>query len=73
MERKGLPREVNVWRHHFINTKIAGLIIFFFVLLAFAMFSSLFVVQIVPKEYYVSVYAAVVILLSYLYLVKVHQ
>ncbi len=69
---KKLPKEVSVWRHHFINSKIATLILFFFVLLAFAMFSSLFVFRFVPKEYYVTFYSGAVIILSYLYLKRMH-
>jgi hypothetical protein len=70
--KKPLPVEVNVWKHHFINTKIATLLTFFFVLLTFAMFSTYFISRFVPKEYYVSFYSLVVISLSYLYLKTVH-
>ncbi|MFH1442892.1 MAG: hypothetical protein ABIG96_02560 [Candidatus Micrarchaeota archaeon] len=72
-ERKApLPKEVSIWRHHFLNTKIASLILFFFLLLSFAMFSRLFVFRFVPKEHYVTVYAVIVIFISYICLKKMH-
>ena len=70
--KKRLPKEVSVWRHPFLNTKIATLITFFFVLLSFAMFSSHFMANIIPKDYYVSFYALVMIILCSLYLKTVH-
>lgn len=70
--KKVLPAHVNVWKHHFINAKIATLVTFFFVLLSFAMFSSKFLPGIIPKEYNVTFYSIVVIALSYVYLKTAH-
>ncbi|MFH1751173.1 MAG: hypothetical protein ABH863_05835 [Candidatus Micrarchaeota archaeon] len=72
MEHKHVPKNVGVIRHHFINAKIATLITFFFVLLSFAMFSSYFVSNLIPKDYFVSFYALVVIALCTIYLKTVH-
>ncbi|MEK6843401.1 MAG: hypothetical protein AABY04_02845 [Candidatus Micrarchaeota archaeon] len=67
-----LPAKASVWKHHFINTKIATLIAFFFVLLSFAIFSSTILRPIIPKDHFISFYAAFIILLCYAYLKKVH-
>lgn len=72
MDKQKLPKHVNVWRHHFLNTKIATLITFFFVLLSFAMFSSHFASLVIPKDYFVSFYALMMIVLCALYLKTVH-
>ncbi|MEK6954973.1 MAG: hypothetical protein AABX01_08220 [Candidatus Micrarchaeota archaeon] len=70
--KRPLPREVSVWKHHFINTKIGTLVTFFFVLLGFAMFSTQFMSKYIPKDFFVSFYALMMIVLCALYLKTVH-
>ncbi|MBI5225325.1 hypothetical protein HY989_05640 [Candidatus Micrarchaeota archaeon] len=67
-----LPSKTSALRRHFVNTKIATLIAFFFVLLSFAIFSSTILRPIIPKDNFISFYAAFIIILCYAYLKKVH-